>query len=139
MDQPAWKNPRTALIVDGSDAARQRRIPNLASVDLNLLVELEALLQYRNITVLTAAVVVAMTDLVLMIPNRVATRVATMLPLAIVDPPVELKPYEVALIWHQRCHHDLEHRVLRREIAAAARMGRLDVSQDQMARRQNDS
>lgn len=339
MDQPAWKNPRTALIVDGSDAARQRRIPNLASVDLNLLVELEALLQYRNIThaaqhvgrsqpamsralsrlrdmfnddllvrgssglvptpqaehlaqmlpsvlnairelvscssglrdlrskvtmampdhqslvllpyllprlgeraphvdivteplldgalrrleqgeidfaigqigaappgylrrglyadrftcllrhdhpaleqewsvgtfaalrhasiasdsneglgqvydglvrfglpgpivvsnVLTAAVVVAMTDLVLMIPNRVATRVATMLPLALVDPPVELKPYEVALIWHQRCHHDLEHRVLRREIAAAARMGRQDVSQDQMARRQNDS
>lgn len=69
----------------------------------------------------TAAVVIAATDLVLIVPHRVAVQLAAMLPLAIVDPPVELTPYEVALIWHERSHRDLEHRWLRHEIAAAAR------------------
>ncbi|WP_376745781.1 LysR family transcriptional regulator [Sinorhizobium psoraleae] len=73
--------------------------------------------------VLTAAVVIAATDLILVVPHRVATRIAAMLPLAIVDPPVELAPYEVALIWHERSHRDREHRWLRHEIAAAARPG----------------
>nr|WP_305809631.1 LysR family transcriptional regulator [Ensifer sp. WSM1721] len=71
-------------------------------------------------SVLTAAVVVAATDLVLIVPHRVATRIAAILSIAIVDPPMELKPYEVALIWHERCHRDPEHAWLRREIAAAA-------------------
>ncbi|OWK25363.1 transcriptional regulator [Rhizobium yanglingense] len=71
--------------------------------------------------VLTAAVVIAATDLVLIVPNRIAIRLAAMLPLAVVDPPIEPTPYEVALIWHERCHRDPEHCWLRREIAAAAR------------------
>ncbi|MBB4233372.1 LysR family transcriptional regulator [Rhizobium mongolense] len=71
--------------------------------------------------VLTAAVVIAATDLVLIVPNRIAAQIAAMLPLALVDPPMEPKPYEVALIWHERCHRDPGHRWLRREITAAAR------------------
>lgn len=71
-------------------------------------------------TVLTAAVLIAATDSVLVVPSRVATRVAAMLSLAVIPPPVELRPYEVALIWHERCHRDPEHRWLRGEIAAAA-------------------
>ncbi|CDI12000.1 LysR family transcriptional regulator [Agrobacterium pusense] len=74
--------------------------------------------------VLTAAVVIAATDLVLLVPHRVATRIAAMLPLAVVDPPVQLMPYEVALIWHERSHRDPEYHWLRDEIAAAARPGR---------------
>ncbi|OHV79362.1 LysR family transcriptional regulator [Ensifer sp. LCM 4579] len=74
--------------------------------------------------VLTAAVVIAATDLVLVVPHRVASRIAAMLPLTLIDPPVELAPYEVALIWHERSHRDLEHRWLRHEIAAAARPSR---------------
>ncbi|MEI9425899.1 LysR family transcriptional regulator [Mesorhizobium sp. Cs1299R1N1] len=70
--------------------------------------------------ILTAATAVAASDLVLIVPRRVATRVAALLPLQIVDPPVELTPYEVALIWHERCHRDPEHRWLRHEITAAA-------------------
>ncbi len=61
------------------------------------------------------------TDLVLVVPRRVATKIAALLPLAIVDPPMDLTPYEVALIWHERCHRDTDHRWLRHEIAAAAR------------------
>ncbi|ASY61148.1 SyrM transcriptional regulator (plasmid) [Sinorhizobium sp. CCBAU 05631] len=70
--------------------------------------------------VLTAALAILSTDLVLVVPRRVATRIAALLPLVIVDPPVELTPYEVALIWHERCHRDPDHRWLRQEIAAAA-------------------
>ncbi|MEI9431832.1 LysR family transcriptional regulator [Mesorhizobium sp. Cs1299R1N3] len=70
--------------------------------------------------ILTAATAVAASDLVLIVPRRVATRIAALLPLQIVDPPVELTPYEVALIWHERCHRDPEHRWLRHEITAAA-------------------
>ncbi|MCW1750273.1 LysR family transcriptional regulator [Rhizobium sp. 1AS12] len=72
-------------------------------------------------SVLTAAVVIAATDLVLILPHRIATRIAAILSLAIVDPPMELKPYEVALIWHERCHRDPDHAWLRREIAVAAK------------------
>ncbi|RVP08804.1 LysR family transcriptional regulator [Sinorhizobium meliloti] len=70
--------------------------------------------------VLTAAVLIAATDSVLVVPSRVATRIAAMLSLAVVPPPVKLTPYEVALIWHERCHRDREHRWMRGEIAAAA-------------------
>ncbi|RWO82134.1 LysR family transcriptional regulator [Mesorhizobium sp.] len=72
---------------------------------------------------LTTAVAVAATDLVLIVPHRVATRIAALLPLAILDPPVELSPYEVGLIWHERCHRDPEHHWLRHKIAAAAAAG----------------
>ncbi|MDK1389922.1 LysR family transcriptional regulator [Sinorhizobium sp. 7-81] len=70
--------------------------------------------------VLTAALAIVATDLVLVVPRRVATRITPLLPLAIVDPPVELTPYEVVLIWHERCHRDPDHCRLRHEITAAA-------------------
>jgi DNA-binding transcriptional LysR family regulator len=57
---------------------------------------------------------------VLTVPHRVATRIAAMMPLAVVEPPLELPPYEVALIWHERRHRDPDHSWLRGEIAAAA-------------------
>ncbi|MER9927154.1 LysR family transcriptional regulator [Mesorhizobium sp. M0048] len=73
--------------------------------------------------ILTAALAIAATDLLLIVPRRVATRIAALLPLAIMDPPVQLTPYEVALIWHERSHRDPEHRWLRHEIAVAAAAG----------------
>ncbi|SEI21313.1 transcriptional regulator, LysR family [Rhizobium tibeticum] len=87
--------------------------------------------------VLTAAVIIAATDLVLVVPSRVAIRIASMLPLAVVEPPLELSPYEVALIWHERCHRDREHGWLRREITAAARTaasGLTEASNGELAR-----
>ncbi|ASY73755.1 Transcriptional regulator (plasmid) [Sinorhizobium fredii CCBAU 83666] len=70
--------------------------------------------------VLAAALAIVVTDLVLVAPHRVAAKIAAFLPLAIVDPPVELTSYEAVLIWHERCHRDPDHRWLRQEIAAAA-------------------
>lgn len=70
--------------------------------------------------ILSAALAITTTDLVLILPRRVATRIAALLPLGIVDPPVQLTPYAVTLIWHERCHRDPQHRWLRQRIAAAA-------------------
>jgi DNA-binding transcriptional LysR family regulator len=69
---------------------------------------------------MAAPMMIAETDMVLTVPHRVATRMAAMLPLAVVDMPVEMPPYEVFLIWHERRHRDPEHRWMRAEIAAAA-------------------
>ncbi|WP_105375000.1 LysR family transcriptional regulator [Neorhizobium huautlense] len=77
--------------------------------------------------VLTAAAVISATDMVLIVPHLVATRLAAMLPLTVVDPPVQLPAYEVELIWHERCHHDPSHSWLRREIAAVLN-GRIEPS-----------
>ncbi|WP_457813031.1 LysR family transcriptional regulator (plasmid) [Sinorhizobium meliloti] len=73
--------------------------------------------------VLTAAMVVATTDLALMVPRRAANLISAMLPLTAVDPPLDLKPYEVMLIWHERCHHDPKHKWLRGQFAAAVAPG----------------
>jgi DNA-binding transcriptional LysR family regulator len=68
---------------------------------------------------MTAPMMIAETDLALTVPHRVATRLAEMLPLRVMEVPVELPPYEVCLIWHERRHRDPENRWMRGEIAAA--------------------
>ncbi|MFC7556306.1 hypothetical protein ACFQU7_34845 [Pseudoroseomonas wenyumeiae] len=68
---------------------------------------------------MTAPMMIAETDLVLTVPHRVATRIAAMLPLQVMEVPMELPTYEVFLIWHERRHRDPEHRWMRAEIAAA--------------------
>jgi DNA-binding transcriptional LysR family regulator len=67
---------------------------------------------------MAAPMMVAETDLVLTVPYRVAVRAAAMLPLAVRELPVVLPPYEVSLIWHERCHRESEHSWMRAEIAA---------------------
>lgn len=68
---------------------------------------------------MTAPMLVAETDLVLTLPHRVAQRLAAMLPLRVMEPPLALPPCEVFLIWHERRHRDAAHRWLRSQIAAA--------------------
>jgi DNA-binding transcriptional LysR family regulator len=69
---------------------------------------------------MAAPMMVAETDLVLTVPHRVAMQAASMLPLVAMELPVEFPTYEVSLIWHERCHRDIEHSWIRTEIAAAA-------------------
>jgi DNA-binding transcriptional LysR family regulator len=68
---------------------------------------------------MTAPFVVAETDIALILPLRAARHAATLLPLAVLEPPIEVPAYEVALLWHQRRHRDPDFTVLRAEIAAA--------------------
>jgi len=105
---------RHAVIASGSEDGFGQVYDGLAKLDLP---DRDPMLVPN---MLTAPAMIAETDLVLTVPHRVATRVAAMMPLAVVEPPLELPPYEVALIWHERRHRDPDHSWLRSEIAAAA-------------------
>jgi DNA-binding transcriptional LysR family regulator len=69
---------------------------------------------------LAAPFVVAKTDLVLTVPERVAFAFADMLPLAIVPPPMELPGFTMQLLWHDRTHDDPAHRWLRQLVIETA-------------------
>ncbi|PXW28381.1 LysR family transcriptional regulator [Paraburkholderia caballeronis] len=58
--------------------------------------------------------VVASTDLVAMVPSRLALNHAA---LRVVEPPVEVPGYEMAMLWHERVHRDPAHKWLRGLIA----------------------
>jgi DNA-binding transcriptional LysR family regulator len=68
---------------------------------------------------MTAPFLVAETDIALILPLRAARHAATLLPLAVLEPPVDLPSYEVSLLWHERRHRDPEFTSLRAEIAGA--------------------
>lgn len=66
---------------------------------------------------LVAPHVVASTDLVITLSERVARRFATLLPLVIVEPPLELPRFSVHLIWHERQQSDPANAWLREVLA----------------------
>ena len=65
---------------------------------------------------LYARSVVAATDLVAMLPSRLARGVAG---LQLFEPPLEVPGYEMVMLWHERSHRDPGHQWLRGHIAAA--------------------
>jgi DNA-binding transcriptional LysR family regulator len=69
---------------------------------------------------MAAPFMIADTDIALILPMRVARRAATLLPLAVLEVPIELPPYEVFLHWHELRHRDADCARLRTEIAAVA-------------------
>lgn len=64
--------------------------------------------------------VVAASDLVATLPNRVAAFFADLVGLARASPPVELAPFQMAMAWHERMHEDVRHRWLREQLLAVA-------------------
>ncbi|SIO47801.1 transcriptional regulator, LysR family [Paraburkholderia phenazinium] len=58
--------------------------------------------------------VLASTDLVAMLPSRLTRNTPT---LRVVEPPLEVSGYEMAMLWHERSHRDPAHRWLRDYIA----------------------
>jgi DNA-binding transcriptional LysR family regulator len=57
--------------------------------------------------------VIARSDLLVVMASRVAKTYAEMLPLKIMPPPVKLPTYETRLFWHERFHRDPANRWLR--------------------------
>jgi DNA-binding transcriptional LysR family regulator len=57
------------------------------------------------------------TDLVAMVPERLVRDTRA---LRIVKPPVDVPGYDMAMLWHERCHRDPAHRWLRELIAKSA-------------------
>ncbi|NDL65668.1 LysR family transcriptional regulator [Acerihabitans arboris] len=60
--------------------------------------------------------VLASTDLVAMLPSRLVRNAAA---LRVVEPPVDVEGFELAMLWHERSHRDPAHQWLRGHIAAS--------------------
>ncbi|HAO73753.1 MAG TPA: LysR family transcriptional regulator, partial [Pseudomonas sp.] len=56
------------------------------------------------------------TDLVAMLPERLVRGSST---LQVVEAPLEVPGYEMAMLWHERSHRDPAHQWLREKIAKA--------------------
>ena len=69
---------------------------------------------------LVAPQVVAMTDLVMVLPARIAAVLEGQLQLATFEPPIEVPGFRMAMFWHARHHADPAHAFIRREIAQVA-------------------
>jgi DNA-binding transcriptional LysR family regulator len=61
---------------------------------------------------------VAQSDLVLALPSRAAHAVMRDLPVQVVEIPLPLKPVDVSMYWHERCHHSRAHQWLRNAVRA---------------------
>jgi len=64
--------------------------------------------------------VIAATDLVATLANRIAALFATTLDLVLVPPPIAIARFAIAVAWHERNHHDAAQRWFRDQIAAVA-------------------
>lgn len=69
----------------------------------------------------TALQLVAETDYVLTISERIARRYAAGLGLALLEVPLKLRPYALSLVWHPRLDADPGHRFLREVFLRAAK------------------
>ncbi|MFB8830022.1 LysR substrate-binding domain-containing protein [Azotobacter sp. CWF10] len=63
---------------------------------------------------LFAMSVLASTDLVAMLPSRLVRNTSA---LQVVEPPVDVPGFEMAMLWHERSHRDPAHQWLREYIA----------------------
>jgi DNA-binding transcriptional LysR family regulator len=81
---------------------------------------LERHIVFRTPSFLAAPQVVAATDLVMVLPARLATALARQLRLATFQAPVEIPGFEMAMFWHDRHDSDPVHAFFRNEVAHVA-------------------
>ncbi|WGY71701.1 LysR family transcriptional regulator [Burkholderia cepacia] len=70
---------------------------------------------------LVAPMVVAKSDMTLVLPRRLARHVALSMPVTLVKLPVDVPSFALSMIWHERTHDDPAHAWLRQQIADVAR------------------
>lgn len=83
---------------------------------------------------LTALHLVAETDYVLTVAERLARSLAPRLGLRLLEPPIELRPYALNLMWHPRVDGDPAHRWLREALTRASRLSAGDRHSDARTR-----
>jgi DNA-binding transcriptional LysR family regulator len=64
--------------------------------------------------------VIAASNLVATLANRVAALFATTLDLTMMPPPIAIANFAIGLAWHERNHHDAAQRWFRKQVAAVA-------------------
>jgi DNA-binding transcriptional LysR family regulator len=70
---------------------------------------------------LAAPIVIAQSDLILTLPERIARSFAAMLPLRVVDPPLEVEGFSMSAYWHELAARDPAHAWLRGVVADVGR------------------
>jgi DNA-binding transcriptional LysR family regulator len=60
--------------------------------------------------------VIANSDLLVIMPGRLAKAFAQLVSIKILRPPVPLRPYDIKIYWHERFHHDSANRWFRRAL-----------------------
>lgn len=66
------------------------------------------------------ATTVSQTDLIATLPNHAALSFARCLPLQIVDLPLQIRPFDITMVWHERLHRDAGHLWLRQIVRSVA-------------------
>lgn len=69
---------------------------------------------------LLAHILVSQSDLIGLIAELTARRIAREVPLQVLEPPIEMPEFTVSQVWHERQHSEPVHRWLRSEIARVA-------------------
>jgi DNA-binding transcriptional LysR family regulator len=69
---------------------------------------------------LLAPFVVAQSDCILTVPSRIARAFARLVPIRVLDPPLAVSGFDVAMLWHARAEEDDAHAWLRREVVDLA-------------------
>jgi len=69
---------------------------------------------------LSAPFLVETSDVIITMPRRVARRVARLLDVVLLAPPLELGSFDVDLVWHRRHAEDPAHRWLRTQVVETA-------------------
>jgi DNA-binding transcriptional LysR family regulator len=62
----------------------------------------------------------AETDVVAVVPGRIARHQAARFGLAVRPVPIAIPGYTLSIVWHQRTAHDAAHRWVREQLLAAA-------------------
>lgn len=68
---------------------------------------------------IVAPLLVAGSDLVLTLPRRLADSLAGLLPLQVLEPPIEIPSFPIVMNWHERYDGDAAHRWLRQLLVRA--------------------
>lgn len=68
-----------------------------------------------------SAAIIAATDMLITLPTRLARHLASRQPLVVSEPPLDLPPFTVSLLWHERTHTDPARQWLRQLIADTGR------------------
>jgi molybdate transport repressor ModE-like protein len=67
--------------------------------------------------------IVANSDLLAIVPLRLAEAVAAHAPIKVFNPPVHLPPFDVRMFWHERYHDDPANRWMRRNVVGLYHVG----------------
>jgi len=64
---------------------------------------------------LSLPMVIAESDLLVMVPSQLADAFAKLVPIKVMEPPMRIPEYEIRVYWHERYHHDAANRWLREQ------------------------